>query len=152
MRNRLAAVAALALMLAVAVPALAGEAVTDGRHFGAPVTVKKSTDVARLAKAPEKFNGRVLRIEGTVQNVCQGAGCWVEVSDGKGASFIARSLDESVLLPKDCKGQHVVLQGLLTTMPQEKPAEGSEKPHDCPAPTYVLSTQGVVLAPVKRPS
>jgi hypothetical protein len=141
----------VAALLACAIaPAFAAETSdatpTDPLRFGGPVTVKKPVSIAKLAKSPEKFAGKTLRLEGVVKNVCQGAGCWVEVADGKGASFIARSLDESILLPKDCQGRKVVVQGLLTTMPQDKAEEPVEKGHDCPRPSYVLSTQGVELA------
>lgn len=141
----LASLVALALVVAISVPVFAGEAAPAPQRFGARVTLKKSVGLHKLVAAPEKFKGRTVRIEGVVQDVCQGAGCWVEVSDGNGTSFIARSLDESVLLPKDCKGYKVVVQGLLTTMPEKKHAEGSEETHRCPTPTYVLSTQGIEL-------
>jgi hypothetical protein len=139
-----------ALLTCAVAPAFAGDAATPPasgtQRYGAPVTVKKPVDIAKLAKNPEKFNGKTLRLEGVVKEVCQGMGCWVEVSDGKGASFIARSLDESVLLPKDCKGRKVVVQGQLTTMPAAAAEEPVEKGHTCPRPNYVLSTQGVELA------
>lgn len=148
MSKPFAFLAALTLTAMLTLPAFAGDAPAV-QHFGAPVTVQKPTNLQKLSKSPAKFQGQTLRIEGTVKEVCQGAGCWVEVVDAKGASFIARSLDESVLLPKDCKGQKVVVQGLLTTMPQKKKEheEGAEA-HACPAPAFVLSTTGIELAAV----
>ena len=92
---------------AMVLPCFAGAesgANTAAQKFGAPVTVKKAVSVASVQKNPARFVGRELRIEGVVKDVCQGRGCWVEVEGGKGTSFIARSLDETVLLPKDCKG------------------------------------------------
>jgi len=149
-RTRLFLAALAALVIAL--PAHAGSEKSAPQRFGAAVTVKKSVPIEKLTRQPEKFTGKVLRIEGVVKNVCQGQGCWVEVEDAKGASFIARSLDESVLLPKDCKGQRVVVQGTFTTMPAKSHdhAEHAEaKDHECPAPTFVLSTQGVELAAKK---
>ncbi len=147
MRKFATLLASFCLATLLAVPAFAADAAPAVQTFGAPVTLEKPTNLGKLAKAPAKFNGQTLRIEGTVKAVCQGAGCWVEVVDAKGASFIARSLDESVLLPKDCKGQKIVVQGLLTTMPQkQKEHAEAETAHECPAPTYILSTQGVQLS------
>ena len=122
-------------------------------RVGAAITVKKSTDIDRLARNPKRYLGRTVRIEGVVKNVCQGMGCWVEVASAKGGSFLAKSLDESVLLPKDCVGRRIVVQGAVTALPAqgaeahahahaEIPVEG----HVCPAPAYVVSTQGVELA------
>ena len=103
MLRRLALPCALLLALALAPAATRAESASAApQTFGAPVTVKKPVVIARLAKNPERFKGRTIRLEGTVKDVCQGKGCWVEVADEKGASFMAKSLDESVLLPKDC--------------------------------------------------
>ncbi len=129
----------------------AGEAV----RVGAPVTTKKATDLAKLTKEPKKFVGRTIRIEGTVQKVCQGAGCWVEVAGANGVTFLAKSLDESVLLPKDCAGRRIVVQGVVTEMPAKgaeahQHADHAAADHECPAPTYLVATQGAELPATKR--
>ncbi len=146
--NRLAATT-LALLLAVSTAAAAPSS-ADPARFGAPVTLKKSVPVAKLAAAPAKFKGRTIRIQGTVAEVCQGKGCWVRVRDDQGTLFLARSLDESVLLPKDCAGQSIVVQGVVTMLkpaPKMEEAEEGVPPHECPAPEYVLATQGIELRP-----
>jgi len=113
---------------------------------GAPVTVEKPVSLASLVESPESFAGETVRLEGTVKAVCQGMGCWVEVQDAKGTSFIARSLDESVLLPKDCVGRKIVVQGVVTALPQEVKEEPAEAVgHVCPKPEYVVATQGAML-------
>ena len=109
------------------------------------MTVKKAVKLDKLRKNPAKFAGQTVRLEGVVLDVCQGRGCWIEVASPQGVSFIARSLDETVLVPKDCKGLRVVVQGVVTTMPAKVDDGHGEEGHSCPAPTYVLSTQGVEL-------
>ncbi len=120
-----------------------------GQNFGAPIKVKKCTSVAALAKDPARLAGKRIRIEGTVKDVCQGVGCWIEVADADGASFLARSLDESVLVPKDCKGRTVVVQGKVKLMPMKtaeaEAAKAKAEGHACPAPQWVLATEGVEL-------
>jgi hypothetical protein len=145
MKRIAASLAAALFTLALVSATFAG---SEPSRFGAAVTAKKSTPVAKLAKDPAKFAGRTVRIEGTVAEVCQGRGCWVRVKDEKGQTFLAKSLDETVLLPKDCAGQLVVVQGVVTAL---KPAaheheEGAEG-HSCPTPEYVVATQGVELRP-----
>lgn len=118
--------------------------------YGTMIRVTKPLSVGKLARDPAKFKGRTIRIEGTVHDVCQGAGCWVEVKDAKGAMFLAKSLDESVLLPKDCKGQRIVVEGVVTALPARSadPTEVTEADgHACPTPNYVLSTRGIELRP-----
>lgn len=136
-------------LLAVAAAAaawLATAAIADPVQVGAPVTVKKPVKIAQLAKQPERYVGKTVRLEGTVKAVCQGMGCWVEVADGRGASFLAKSLDESVLLPKDCAGRKVVVQGVVTRLEAKAHEhEHAGDAHECPRPTFLVSTQGVVL-------
>jgi len=127
----------------------------DRVRVGAPITAKKATDIARLAKDPKPYVGRTVRIEGTVKRVCQGAGCWVEVASSKGVTFLAKSLDESVLLPKDCAGRRIMVQGVVTMQPPKESeahqhAEPVAEGHVCPAPTYLISTQGAELAAVRK--
>lgn len=125
------------------------------RPFGAPITVKKPVAMAKLEKKPARYAGKTVRLEGVVRDVCQGQGCWIEIEGPTGASFLAKSLDESVLVPKDCKGWQVVVQGVVTKL-GAKGHEGhevhahteAEEGHACPAPSYVIATQGVELKPV----
>ena len=140
-----------ALAVAVLIPAapLAADAPATAQRFGAAVKVRTPVNVAQLASAPARFKGRTIRLEGTVKDVCQGKGCWVEVADDKGASFMARSLDESVLLPRDCKGWHVVVEGKVTTLPAKVRNEAEPTDHACPKPEYVVSTRGVELTPAR---
>ena len=117
---------------------------TGVQKFGSRIKVKKSVDVAALAQDPGQFSGKKVRIEGTVKDVCQGKGCWVEVEAG-GASFMARSLDEKVLVPKDCKGWSIVVQGVVKALPRAAKEEAVPEGHACPRPEWVLATQGVEL-------
>jgi hypothetical protein len=136
--------------LLVAGTALAGEGTpcySQAQKFGARIKVKQAVDLAQLVKEPGQFAGKKIRIEGTVKDVCQGKGCWVEV-EANGVSFIARSLDEKVLLPKDCKGQKIVVQGVVKALPTAAKSEAEAaktEGHACPAPEWVLATQGIEL-------
>jgi len=138
--------AALAATLFASAAGAAGTLSAPSR-FGAAVRVKQPVDVAQLAATPEKFKGRTVRLEGTVKDVCQGKGCWVQVADASGASFMARSVDESVLLPKNCKGWHVVVQGKVMALPARVANEPAPRDHACPKPEYIVSTSGVELTP-----
>ncbi len=147
--TRVLLVAACALLVAGAAPAgEAKPASSDVQKFGARIKVKKVVDLAELASNPGQFAGKKIRIEGTVKEVCQGKGCWVEVEAG-GASFLARSLDEKVLLPKDCSGYAIVVQGVVKAMPAAAKSEAATaakaEGHACPAPEWLLATQGVEL-------
>jgi hypothetical protein len=122
---------------------------------GAGITVRKPVDIEHLSTYPKRYVGRTVRLEGTVKKVCQGMGCWVEVASARGGSFLAKSLDESVLLPKDCAGQKIVVQGVVTALPApgaaaQEHAQKEAVGHECPEPSYVVATQGVELMPAAK--
>lgn len=115
-----------------------------------------------LGELGEGMKDRQVQIEGTVTKRCMGKGCWVEVSDGK-VSAIAKSLDDSVLFPKDAVGQRVLVQGIVRVKPasecgkgggegSHKEGEGSscghEGPgHECPKPEILVEILGAKLYP-----
>ena len=145
----------IALTAGLAATAVAGTPAHAPVRVGAAITTKKPTAIAALAKDPRKYVGQTVRIDGTVKKVCQGAGCWVEVASSQGVTFLAKSLDESVLLPMDCAGRSIRVQGVVTMLPAKEAeahqhAEPVGEGHECPAPTYLLSTQGAELVASKK--
>ena len=128
----------------------AGQAVS--LDVGTTITVEKPIIIAELSSSPQSFVGQVVRLEGIVLNVCQGSGCWAEVQAADGSSFIAKSLDHSVLLPADCQGRKIIVQGTVTELSPEPDAaecEGhhaeGDTPHECPKPNYLVSMDGAQL-------
>ena len=117
------------------------------QRFGAAVKVKTPSTSRSSPPPPRSSRASTIRLEGTVKDVCQGRGCWVEVTDDKGASFMARSLDESVLLPKDCKGMARRGRGQGDDAARQGRHEPAPTDHACPKPEYVVSTRGVELTP-----
>lgn len=123
---------------------------TPTGRYGAAVHARAPVELAALSTAPEKFAGRTVILEGVVKDVCQGAGCWVEVQAADGSSFMAKSLDESVLLPNDCKGQRIRVEGVVTALTAKNAHEHTEAPdHACPKPNYVVATKGIHLFAAK---
>jgi hypothetical protein len=107
--------------------------------------------VVSLAELTEAMKDKTVQIEGTVQKLCPGKGCWVEVSDGK-SSAIAKSLNDSVLFPKDAVGKKVLVQGIVRFKPAAACGEGSEgghsgEGHECPKPDILVEIQGAKLFP-----
>lgn len=117
---------------------------------GEAITVTEPVIISELAKVPEAFVGKTVRLEGIVSGVCKGSGCWTEVQAEDGSTFIARSLDHSLLVPTDCTGRKIVVQGEVIAIPppeeeHDHEHEEGEKDHYCPRPNYLVSTQGIEL-------
>jgi hypothetical protein len=121
------------------------------RRFGAAITLQEPVALAALAADPARFVGQTVRIEGTVNAVCQGMGCWAEVT-ADGSTILAKSLDDGVLIPKDCAGRRIAVQGKVTALGGSEGAEHAEhadgetaEGHVCPRPEYVVSMEAVEL-------
>jgi len=100
----------------------------------------------------ERYQDKKVVIEGSILRVCQGRGCWVEVSDGT-TKLIAKSIAHDVLLPMDCAGDDVQVMGRLRIDPKstcgsdhahEKSQEEHGK-HTCPQPSLLLEMEGAKL-------
>ncbi len=105
-----------------------------------------------LLSGIDRYRDRKVAIEGSILRVCQGRGCWVEVSDGS-TKLIAKSIAHDVLLPMDCAGDEIQVMGRLRIDPKstcgsdhahEKSQEEHGK-HTCPQPSLLLEMEGARL-------
>ena len=67
----------LAFMLLLAAPlaALAG-----GDSYGEGLELAEATPISDILARPHDFEGKVVRVEGPVKEVCQAMGCWNFIS------------------------------------------------------------------------
>ncbi|MBI3098736.1 MAG: DUF4920 domain-containing protein [Planctomycetes bacterium] len=106
----------------------------------------KCVPIADLNRDAVKQVDKTVQITGTVTKVCQGSGCWVEVSDGK-VALIAKSLGHNVLFPKDCVGKKVMIEGVVRLHPADECDMDAEtkKDHECPKPEMLVEVLGARL-------
>ena len=60
-----------------AVVLAASLAAAGATTYGKPLTVKETTKVSDILAKPEQFDGKRVKIEGPVVDVCQMRGCWI---------------------------------------------------------------------------
>ncbi|RYZ07975.1 MAG: DUF4920 domain-containing protein [Myxococcales bacterium] len=64
-------------------PAPPAEAAAAPRKtYGAPLGASPTATLADVLKAPEKFDGQRVTVEGAVRAACTRKGCWMELSEG----------------------------------------------------------------------
>lgn len=97
---------ALALIFALATP----PAEAARKAYGSPLKTAETTSIARLLADPSSFAGKVVRVEGSVLDVCPKAGCWMEVGSKEGAVRI-KVEDGVIVFPVDAKGRAAVAEG-----------------------------------------
>jgi hypothetical protein len=107
----------LGALLFAAQGALADSPGIYGKKLGA----LPPTKLADLLARPE--DGKLVRLEGTIDKVCQAKGCWLELKQGTDSVHVTFS-GYSFFVPKDSMGKTVALEGRV--MVKEPKAEDVE--------------------------
>ncbi len=129
---------AVLLMLALVLGACGAEqaetpATTDTTSpydvFGEAFSDEGAVPVQAVVAERDQYVGKPVKIEGTVAEVCQMAGCWLTIQAGDGDNvriLVARqeSGDYAFTVPKDISGRRVVVQG---TLAEETLLEGTQR-------------------------
>lgn len=104
--------ASCALVFALVAPARMAEP----EKFGTGVSLTDTTPIAALVANPAAFDGKTVRVEGTVQAVCQEMGCWMALAatDGAAGTPLFVKVEEGVIrLPVRAKGRRAAAQGVV---------------------------------------
>lgn len=78
--------------------------------FGAGVTLTEAVPLERVVAEPAAFEGRPVRIDGRIQDVCRKKGCWMVVTDGE-REVRVRFKDYGFFVPRDASGRRVIVEG-----------------------------------------
>lgn len=126
-----------------------------GQTFGAGVKLTETTSIDEILAEPKKFDGKTVRVEGMVTDVCPKRGCWFELAGGKpGQKLRFKVVDGEMVFPMDSKGKKAIAEGVIavkeltleeTKQRAEYEAKEYGKPYD-PAsitePTAVVRIDG----------
>ncbi len=109
--------------------AAATDALTPYDVYGESFSDEGAVPVQAIVAEREEYLGRLVKIEGTVAEVCQMAGCWLTLQTGDGNNIrilVARKEDGNYAftVPKDISGRRVVVQGMLA---EETLLEGTQR-------------------------
>ncbi len=83
-----------------------------GDQFGQSLTMTKITPVTEVFSQAQDLNGQMVRVSGTVSDLCKHKGCWMQVSDGQNVLTV-RFKDEAFILPATAIGRNVDMEGLF---------------------------------------
>jgi hypothetical protein len=154
MRARFLGVMGIALMLAV----LPGRG-DEPKTFGAGVSLSEVTPIASLLQNPAAFEGKTVRVEGTVKAVCAHMGCWMALAptgaaDAAGPTLRLKVDDGVIVFPVSAKGHKAAAQGVVERVKtgdtegneaagEHAKAEGKAKP-DASSQWHIKATGAVV--------
>ena len=91
---------------------LAADALANGTKILSGVTLTQSTPLADIAANPDSYNGKFIRAEGVITEVCSEQGCYVRIRGPKGNWLVLKVDDGTVDFRKLAKvGQYAIGEG-----------------------------------------
>lgn len=83
----------------------------QGTYYGKKFEQGRTMDVAQFNEAIGKTEKlKDIRVGGTIEQVCQSAGCWVRLNNPAGESIFVKFKDHFTI-PKDLAGATVIVYG-----------------------------------------
>ena len=80
--------------------------------YGTPAATGDAVSVADVVRDPDRFDGKVVRVQGTVTDVCSKRGCWIRLgSDAVTDTVLFKVNDGEMVFPMSARGQHAVVDG-----------------------------------------
>ena len=98
----------IALFAVLATAALAAD-----QTLGAPLTLREAMPLAGLMANPAPFVGKTIQVKGKVTEVCEMAGCWMNLTDSDGHLLRIKVEDGVIVFPKDSVGKSAIAEGKL---------------------------------------
>ena len=86
---------------------------SDGKHFGEAIDTKNAISYKKLLnRISNAKKVEDVKVEGTVEAVCQARGCWMNLKGEAGAQpMMVKFKDYAFFMPKNIKGKKVVMLG-----------------------------------------
>jgi hypothetical protein len=118
----------IAMILAAAV-LMAGEV-----KLGAPLKHNKLTDISALESKPADYVGKTIQVKGKVSEVCEEAGCWMNLIDPKtNAKVRIKVNDGEIVFPKEAIGRMAVAEGTFMKIEMSKDQLAAQMKHEAEA-------------------
>lgn len=117
---------------------------------GATLAGADAVAVADLVKDPAKYEGKIVRVEGTVKDFCKHARAWFAIADAEGKFMLRVMAKPRFETPAECLERRAVAEGkvVLQTLTPEQ-VEYFQKGHKFLAPEAVKPGEPVRLPVVE---
>lgn len=85
-----------------------------GVTYGSPAQAATALTVADLFARAAELDGKQVRVEGTVADVCSKRGCWIKLAEETGPAVVTFKVEDGVMVfPMDAKGKWAVADGVV---------------------------------------
>lgn len=98
--------------------------------YGAGIKLENEVAIATLTAAPETYVDRILKVRGTVTEVCPKRGCWIELADAGGETLRVKVTDGEIVFPLSAKGHEAVVEGIFERIELDEAQHRAWKEHE----------------------
>ena len=125
-----------------------------GDVYGAGVTLTESVPVSKLLAEADQYDGKRVRVEGLVTEVCAKRGCWMNIAGDDPYQALRFKVEDGVItIPLEAKGRYAVAEGIARKVllspedaaaMREHEAEEQGRPVDTttPLPGFIVKLEG----------
>lgn len=140
-----------------------GKQVKGGMLYGNDFSSDAAVEVMEVAFAdllanPQNYEGKLIKTEGSVTEVCQSSGCWAMISDGTDELRVVTL--HKFFLPKDCASGNAEIEGTFKVkeITEEQARHYNDeaknpkvKTEDIKGPqkVYMIEASGILIAEKK---
>jgi len=100
------------------------------QKLGQPLTVKDAMPLATLMAEPAPYVGKTVQVTGKVTEVCEMAGCWMNLTDDSGHLLRIKVEDGVIVFPKDSIGKIAIAEGKLEKREMSREQLVAEAKHE----------------------
>lgn len=108
--NRKISITLILLALIAVMPVLAND--QSSNHFGAAFSKAKLVTLKEVTAKADKYNGKTVKLKGTIKDVCQREGCWLVLTEGEHEVRVSMK-DHKFTVPKDSGNKSVIVEGVI---------------------------------------
>lgn len=85
---------------------------SDTLYFGEKITADNAIIIADLPAQLEGKDSVEIKLMGTIDEVCQKKGCWMNVAIDDESAVFVKFKDYEFFVPKDAAGKEVIIEGM----------------------------------------
>jgi hypothetical protein len=102
------------------------------KEYGKALSLKEKTPISAILKNPKAYEGKRVQVEGTIVEVCEERGCWINIAGDKEFEKIRFKVEDGVItFPLEAKGKLALAEGVvkITTLTREQAIEQAKEMH-----------------------
>lgn len=87
--------------------------IAQSEQLGKEIELTEATPISEILAAPQDFVGKIVLVEGEVDEVCKMAGCWMNLKSDKEGTIRIKVKDGDIVFPVEATGKMARAEGTV---------------------------------------